>query len=485
MQHGAGALWYTADMGTISDATEPGFGGKNTAEKKRWALFIIAAVFVVITWMFFHMRKTDLSAWPVISGDTAEWDVSEYSPAASPEEIPAVRSGLWPLESIPKELSEQYRRFHVRGYDPGFDQMALRYSAMTGIVSEVDSFFSKYAGFDRSYGAFEYAEFIAGLPEIALLRCFEAARGVRGGFSPETGDLWLRSLEQARKAVNGGGILGRAVALNTAILVAGEIRMFAPSEAGFGAAEDELIELAAGLGELVRFDVPQVQAFNDDRTSVMKAVSEIYSQPGGSREPSERRHTLGSVSGLIVAMLGADEDLTVSHVSAVFDVLERNAQDPYSPGSLARDLPGWCRGSSRGPWTRDPVGSALIGAYMKNVGAWSFSDLHYGLEVRSAMAAIALSVYRKRHGVWPAGVDELIADGVVGRDVLSDPFSPSGELLVYSADGDDWTLRSAGPNQKDDGGRFNLAFAASSEEAANADIIYTSGERAARIAASK
>ena len=475
------------------------------SRRKRILRVALAVFAVLLVARFFGLRATDRTAWPApapgvrLEPATTGTRIQLIDPAKAD----AILAALPPATNAPVRA---YRVFQAGGLDAlsSDERYAIDKRMDCDLEGSVDweagawpwnglfdfmdnSLYAPSIGFAMNPdGAARYAEMVGRFPEAVVLFCYSAQ-------SRDLGSAFELRSNAARNIIvgplcRGAGLLGRTAALQCVSLLCRETLMacadwpVSPKAETAQAAVDRLRCAESNI-------VNCAEALREDRVSILAAVHAIYTGEGGENLAAatggEKPRGLHGFGGWFVRRLGGTEEATREHLDALFSRLIANAENPYAPDGLVAGLPDWCRLKGRTPWTRDPVGAAIAGAYLRHAVVAAAVEPTLRLELRAARIAIALRLWKDAHGAYPETLDELAAGEaalLVPAD-FADPFAPDGAPLRYSRDGDGWRFWSAGLDGRDGGGARDAFTAPPDADLDEADLVFTSRERDIRRAA--
>ena len=452
------------------------------SKRRKIAWAAIALLLVVGTGRFLVMRAADRDGWPEpapgVVFDPAGGRDAEGA-LASPEDFAPIVAGL---PAPGPALVAEYHAYQARGFAPD-----ATYPLIEARLQETESARQTFAailgasdGLDPSAGSVAYNAVAGRSAEITLLGCYSAAAALRQETNAAPAAIRFSLLDQALKLTRGAGLLGRAAALNNAMLVVREDIMSPPAwpdREACAAHVARIRALEANLGELD-------DALRADWVSIRLSIAAMYAQMAQTNAPSAppgRR--LSGKSAFFVNLLGGSEAGTRANLDALLSRLVQNAAAPYAQNGLSAGLPVWCRGTSRPPWTRDPIGSAVASAYLKNAALGHAAGPGLLLELRAARTVAALQWQRQSFGAYPESLDALLASGLLEEADVLDPFSRGGAArLSYRRDGDGWRLHGVGLDQEDGGGLVDAYRTTDAKTRSAADFVFVSREREVRLA---
>ncbi|MGI5869328.1 MAG: hypothetical protein ACOX9C_07795 [Kiritimatiellia bacterium] len=451
------------------------------ARRRKTAWVIVALLLVFLVGRFFYMRGVDRHAWPTpapgVAYDPAGGRGDRWAACATPESFAAVLDGL---QQPDQDLVAEYHAYQAAGIESGaayplIDARLKEFEKTRTAFAEV---LGSVEGLDPSAGSVAYNT-VAGLNnEITLLGCYVAADLLRQNpTNAAAAEIRYNLLRQSLKLTLGGGMIGRAAALNSAMLVVRE-QIMAP------VAWSNRTDCVAQIARLRALEqqVGDVDAaLFADWVSIRQSIVAMYAQMAGTNAPNAKPDRRASM----IYRLGGTEAVTQANLDALFSRLVHNAVGPYAPDGLLVGLPEWCRGTSRPPWTRDPVGAAVASAYLKTAALGYVAGPGLLLELRVARIDTALQWVRQTTGAFPDSLDALLATGLLEAGDLVDPFAKDAATrLVYARDGDGWRLHSVGIDQEDGGGLVDAYRSAGSRQKRGAsDFVFISRERETRLAA--
>ena len=465
----------------------------NLSRKARWVLMVVLAIIVFAVASFFQKRSKDLHAWPtpLITGECI---------GAIPENLDLIshleaKELLASNKAQSPQLTQAYRHYLINGYSQEFvvPYAAARAQELAPTHDKLTALLDQKPGFDATeYGAVPFTEVSLLLMEYQLLKNIQAAGQLETHPTPEyqreAMSLWLKPLHYMHTSLRGTGVFGRGLAAEIARTFSAEVRMGAEKHAF---TYDQVKEFNFEVRKYLYAPDSLEQAIRDDYKAFSGAAMAMYDQMSGA--PANEIYggkRIGGVTGLYVKMLGGSPTETQKHLDGVFSCLIVNARKPYTPTSILEGLPAWCHGIESGPYTVDPIGEAIMTAYLSQVRTVSAIVCHYETELRATMLSFAINAYRHANGAYPASLHELVAEGLLEKDDLVDPFSLNRSTeLQYLLDnnGASWRIYSVGVDQKDNGGVLPILNADSKNQAEleRSDLVYQSGERERRIKASQ
>jgi len=448
---------------------------------KKIALWAGAVFLLFVLSHFFVMRQADRTAWPAGAPGVslALGNPAVINRLATPADVAEIVVGFSEADAA---LIDEYRTYQTMGLAEGrtYPLIDARLADPGARFEAIFRFWQCFDGFDPNFGSMPYNTFIGIHAEHAVLACYVANAGrAVAGFPPEKAEARLALLSNAVKLTHGGGLIGRYAALNNVMGVVRESIMdpaVFTNVAVVTSYVSRVRALETGIGDLG-------EALRTDLISLHESISVLYGEPGVSVEPAVavRSRRVNRASAFAIRMLGGAADDTRAHIDSLFSRLIRNASEPYSEEGLAKGLPAWCRGEARPPSTRDPVGAAVAGAYMKHAVFASIVQPSLVLELRAARIAAALAYYQHQAGVYPAALDALVTDGLLEERDLVDPFASGGaSQLMYAPDNDGWQFYSVGLDQVDDGGLVDAFRTVDPKKQKKSDFVFTSYERVLR-----
>ena len=461
---------------------------KDNAKRSRRRKIAWAAVTLLLafgTGRFLVMRAADRDAWPTpapgVDYDPTGGRADQLSSCATPESFAEVVDGMTPPDPA---LVAEYHAYQTLGFaeDAAYPLIEARLRETGKARLAFDDVLGSVDGLDPSVGSVAYNAVAGRSAEITLLGCYAAADLLRQGATnaAAAAEIRLGLLQHALKLTRGGGLLGRAAALNNAMLVVREDIM-APvvwrDRADCASHVQHMMMLEDDFGGLD-------EALRADWVSIRHSIAAMYEQMAETNTPAAKPgRRLSGKSAFFVNLLGGTEAGTRANLDAVLSRLVHNAGAPYAPDGLTAGLPEWCRGTSRAPWTRDPIGAAVASAYLKNAALGHAAGPGLLLELRAARIVAALQWLRQSAGAYPESLDALLADGLLEEADVRDPFSKNGAArLGYSRDGDGWRLHSVGLDQEDGGGLVDAYRTDDAKARRTADFVFISRERDVRLA---
>ena len=456
---------------------------RKVSKRRRIILIVLGVLLSVGVIRFSVMRSQDLRAWPAgAPGVSLQLDMTPYAAmrlANTNDVLPVVAV----MPDADEQLTAEYHRFQAIGITANakYPLIEKRLGVDASYLAPFRDFWRRFDGFDPTAGSLSYKDFIGRSAEATLLGCFASASATSvSNEAPANADLKYEMLENAVKLTHGGGILGRAAALNNVMLVVRETIMNPVRFADFSACTSlvsRIRGLEAGIGSLA-------DSIRADLISTRTSIASIYASLATTdQQPSGKERRLSATTGFLVGLLGGNEKDSIGNLDALGSRLIQNAALVYAPDSFTQGLPAWCNSNVRAPWTRDPIGAAVAGAYMRSAVFAHAVEPGIRLELRAARITLALQFFQQSTHAYPNSLDELISMGLLEeRDVL-DPYAvPKDARLIYARDGEGWRVYSVGLNQIDDGGLVDAYRAPDAESQKKADFIFTSHERESRLA---
>lgn len=455
---------------------------RKNARRRKILLGLSVGFLALLFALFLYWRHADLNAWPCPVGAT---DLAVHVPADARLFTADSRAALDRALGSPSDATiAAYRAYQALGVKSlsaaDRDALAERYVQALQALSETHPMPDPFDGFEiPEEGPAALSETFGRLSEGSILACFsisvEGAETAQEERARKAGDM-LRLL------THGGGLVGRASALQCAMLFSREILMASIEETNAPAnPEPALVALRGaedGLGSLE-------DALREDRISLRFAMDDVYAQLKGPSNGEEamairRGKRLGAGTAFFLRRLGADRATTERHFDDLFAALLANARAPYSPDGLVAGLPRWCRVNSRPPWTRDPVGAVVASGYLRHARFGAAVDPSIRLELRAARVAIALRAFRDRTGHYPESLGETVGEGLLEDTDIQDPFRAAPASFGYARTADGWRLWSVGLDQTDGGGAIDGFTERDPKRQKAADLVFTSNEREIR-----
>ena len=181
---------------------------------------------------------------------------------------------------------------------------------------------------------------------------------------------------------------------------------------------------------------------------------------------------------LVRRLLGSTTENMTKHAEAVYSHLLSIAatpqkdleHDPALALFIGRSAtPLICLGD-------DPLGSVLLLDGLQIMVENFRRQVDHLCLLRGTQVFLAVCAYRQEHGgQLPKKLEELVPAYL--PQLPSDPFAKDSQTFRYRIEKERWLIWSLGPNQKDDGGRFNLMSPDEREKHKDeADIIFASDE---------
>lgn len=450
---------------------------KKRTRRGKIVLWVFVGMLTFATVRFFVMRVADRTAWPegVVGVSLTVSQPPTAVRLASPADVEAVLNG-W-TEATPG-LLDAYREYQIAGVGASRTQSMIDARLVDPGARLVEglAFWARFDGFDATRGSMPYATWIGVSAEHAILAAYAASAGRSiPGLPADVAGARLTVLANAIKMTHGGGLMGRFAALNNVMLVVREWIMdpvvFA-DQAAAAACIAHLRDLEARIGSLE-------DALRTDLRSLDVAVGVIYGHALDSAATGAR--PMGRMGRFVVRRLGGTHADTQANLDALFSRLIVRAARPYAETGLAEGLPAWCRGEGRAPATRDPIGAAVAGAYMRHARSAHAVGPSLLMELRAVRLALALAHHAREAGAYPETVQPLIDAGLLTAADVLDPFSPDGAApFVYARDEGGWRFYSVGLNQMDGGGAVDAFRAPDAASQQHADFVFASRERALR-----
>lgn len=459
---------------------------KDNAKRSRrrkigWAA--VALLLVFGAGRFLVMRAADRDAWPApapgVEFDPAGGRAAEGA-FASPEDFAAILDGLPPPDPA---LVAEYHAYQARGFasDASYPLIEARLRETEPARQTFAAILDASDGLDPSAGSVAYNAVAGRSAEITLLGCYAAADLLQQeATNAPAAEIRFALLDQAIMLTRGAGLLGRAAALNNAMLVVREDIMAPAVWADREACVAHVARVRALEAHLGALD----DALHADWVSIRQSIDAMYAQMTETNAPSAKPgRRLSGKSAFFVNLLGGTEAGTRANLDALLSRLVHNADASYVQDGLIVGLPAWCRGTSRPPWTRDPIGAAVASAYLKNAALGHAAGPGLLLELRAARIVAALQWQRQSAGAYPESLDALLAMGLLAAADVRDPFSKDGATrLGYQLDGDGWRLHSVGLDQEDGGGLVDAYRTTDAKAQRTADFVFISRERDVRLA---
>ncbi len=432
---------------------------------------------------FFWMRMRDRQAWPAPLPDVL-LDVSE-SPL-SPDQSNAwdLLSGLAPTNApyMPPgpDLLADLLRFEALGLAAAasFPELERR------IAAEPHAFeiWREAASLDSAWATLDDIEsqvpVLLRIVELARLSAYPTSHNLQQGRWDAAVDSWLGTLRIADHVTRGQGSLGLFVALHLTVGVSREILLACdehevPAEAA--------LRLLDGLRKAEGAVAPLAEALRSDRAMAHRALSALHTPRSSSMAADIAKRHPPHLALRIARALGSSPEQSAAHLDAICSHAIAAADRPYSSQGLFAGLPRWCSRNGRAPWTHDPLGALASSLFIRNTAAAIAYHPNRVTELRAARITLALHLARERHPerIWPESL-EILVQGGLDDEALADPFSADGSRFVYRLAEDQWILYSVGVDQEDHGGANDWLTSGNTREA---DLVYTSAERARRVRA--
>lgn len=456
---------------------------KKSARRRKIILWVLVILLSFTVVRFLMMRSDDKTAWPAgAPGVSLEVEVSERlgQRVAGPADVAAVMTHYVAADEA---LIAEYRTYQTFGIRDQSDYPLIdkRLNGEGAWLSTAWKFWRNFDGFDPKPGALSYNEFIGVNAELGVLACYGAQVGkVVENVATDPAEARYEVMSNAVKLTHGGGLIGRFAALNNVMLVVREMIMDPVEFKDVNAATayvSRVRDLEVALGSLS-------DALRTDLVSLHAAVRAMYGQLSGDGPiPEKPSHRIGGASGIIVGLLGGNEQDTLDNLDSLFSRLIYHASLPYSPEGLGRGLPAWCRAKARPPSTRDPIGAAVASSYLKHAVFAQAVAPSLILELRAARVVVALKFARQTSGEYPTTLDELVAAGLLDESDLVDPFAQDGKARIsYARDGEGWRFYSVGLDQEDGGGLVDAYRTTDPDAQSQSDFVFLSRERETRMA---
>ena len=278
----------------------------------------------------------------------------------------------------------------------------------------------------------------------------------------EAARIWSESLRVSDHLTRGGPLVNFMVNATCDRELCEDIRSALLESAPAPGAARELIQR---LDDLDRKAEPFVEAVRCERlfgkTGVpmaYEALCPLLSFSPDSETPMSRRILWSLVHRPMWWLLGSTPDRTAAHLDDLYSHLIRAADQSFGPTNELAAICRICEHKSSGGDLRarldDPVGVRVVAIMFP---AWDKAQIRCTectAALRATEVVLALRLHQAGHnGELPEQLDELVPAWLPA--VPRDPFARTDAPLRYRKDGTEWTVYSAGPNGKDDGGRNN------------------------------
>lgn len=459
------------------------------SRKSRWFLCIFFTIIIVILCRIFLDKReyNKINPQPLEIGNV-ERGSFEGVKLISFEEIQELNK----LKVARKVIqTECFQNYLIQGYSDDINNIFVsRNREQTAFYERMIELLEEKPGFDSSkYGSAMTDQVLNELLEYQLLRNIEASIELNQQSSTNYNDLainnWILPLKYMHISMRGSGLYGRLMASQIAHTLLLETSM-ASEEHQF--TYDEVKKFNAEIRKYLEAPEPLEMAFRDDLTAFIGATKVMYGEvPDNAQEKLVYTgESIDLLTQFYIWVLGASSELTTRNIEFVFSYLIVNSRNPYSLNGIVKDLPKWSYGEDCLIGGVDPIGHAIIEAYLPQAVTSSAIQCHYETELRVAMVGFALNAYKHVNKVYPNSLDELLAEGLILEEDLVDPFSKKREgKLKYKLDGNSfsWLIYSVGVNQEDNGGTLATIDAnpENQNEFQETDLIFKSGERSRRI----
>jgi hypothetical protein len=461
----------------------------NLSRRARWILLIVLTLIVIVVASFIQKRAKDKTAWPtaLITGDCVGATPAGLSLITHKESKELLASN----KAQSPQLTQAYRHYLIHGYDQSFvvPYSSSRALELAPVHNKLTALLDEKPGFDATeYGSVPFNEVSLLLMEYQLLKNIQAAGQLETrqaeDYQHQAMQLWLKPLHYMHTALRGSGVFGRGLAAEIARTFSAEVLMGAEKHAF---TYEQVKEFNAEVRKYLQAPDSLEQAIRDDFKAFSGAAQAMYEQMAGA--PANEVYggkRIGGVTGIYVKLLGGSPETTQKNLESVFSYLIVNSRKPYTPASILEGLPLWCHGQESGPYTVDPIGEAIVSAYLGQARTVAAIVCHYETELRITMLGFAINAYKHSKGAYPASLNVLVEEGLIQESDLVDPFSlnRAGKLQYLTQNnGAEWRIYSVGVDQKDNGGvlPINRADSKNQTELERSDLVYQSGERERRI----
>jgi hypothetical protein len=431
---------------------------------------------------FLWMRRADRHAWP-----EALTDVRLSAPPPAP--VDAAARNAWDVlrqlvatNAVPAPLSAdmlaELRRFEAQGVatNTGYPVLDAWLLQQTNALAAWSTAAHTGYAWCSAEDAQEVVPVLLRIVELGRLSAYRAATAVAQGDWNAAKDRWSEALRVARHVEQGQGAIGLFIAFNVELAVCRDLLANATEH---DIPQPIALELMERLRESETLCTPLPEALRRDRDMSHRALAALYTPRSRDMAPETARRHPPAHALRVARWLGSTPEASAAHFDAVCSHVLAAAERPYSPDGLLGSLPRWCRMEKRAPWTRDPIGALVCTVFIRNVAASAAYLPSRRAELRAARIALALNQARQAHPdrLWPVDLNTLAPQGLDAQALL-DPFATGDAPFVYRSNPDGWVFHSVGLDQQDNGGTNDL-FSAS--VASEADIVYTSAERARRL----
>jgi hypothetical protein len=228
---------------------------------------------------------------------------------------------------------------------------------------------------------------------------------------------------------------------------------------------ERLIQL---LRETLNGAEPFAEAMRYERLFALTCLEMVYRDPLSlsllddpetvSRPVPGGKIKKGLALGML-ALLGSSPGSSKAHFDAVYSHLIDSSEKPYNPDRQEEAWASIVEKAFEKKWLMpfaDPLGKITLALVLPAQGTAFEKSIVHAVELRGTMAVLALHRYRRGHnGQRPETLEDL-HPGLL-PEAATDEFSAGPSLLNYKRTEDGWIIYSVGPNQRNDGGRYNYS----------------------------
>jgi hypothetical protein len=353
-------------------------------------------------------------------------------------------------------LLDEETRLHSEGYSPG------TYPLLEGWLSDLGPAFELC---ERAAGAAGSQVVTATSPDdnldyLAPLKRAVQAYSYRIGKQACEGH-WDGVVADARTAFaigrsvsHGGCLINRLVTMACDAIVCSSLRQTAGRHP---LPEEALSALLAMLAAEEGLADPMAETLRHELLVAQGGVDLVLGQ-GGEWAPGVG--PIGPRATRALVCLGSGSETMKGHLADCFSLLIQDAEQPYrADGPGAQQVSRFCRDAlHRLPWSLlrgDPLGRILASGLLAALDQARGMEMTSLATLRATALTLALHDWRREHGQPPARLDELVPAYFTA--LPADPCSGAAQApFVYCVEGSEWRLYSVGPDQRDDGGEFDL-----------------------------
>jgi hypothetical protein len=293
-----------------------------------------------------------------------------------------------------------------------------------------------------------------------------AASAARGDWRAMQ-DLWTRTIQAGQNLTRGGCVSDRVVAQSIISYVRRDMLLQAQSLAVDPSVGAEMIAFLRRTEETTE---PLAEAVRYDRIGLRNEAARPDFDRGPDRIVEFDRWEGAAMK--CMAWLGGGARAWVRNADSIYSRVIRGCELPY-PNDMAeqRESIMWTSKGARLRQILDPVTCAFL--FRANAGGQSVR-LWLPCDLRGTRTFLAVRLYQADHdGRPPARLADLVPRYLDA--VPMDPFTGDREPLKYRLGTDGtWSVYAVGPNDVDDGGRFDWRTDFDHRE--QADFAYHSDE---------